>query len=135
MTEPTTEAGRRLLAYDLHDYDDQPTDISAEVLAIETEAAAAALAALRVEVEGLREALRNLPHRPHFGPGGHNGIERCVWRADVLETIDAALSQQDDRSGLAALRAEVAARVHWSDSRDRDWVIQCIDRHIGEASE
>jgi hypothetical protein len=61
MTEPTTEAGKRLLAeldevredyYPLDDYPD-----AANIAAIEAEARAAALRELREEVEGLDEAV------------------------------------------------------------------------------
>lgn len=101
VTEPTTEAGKRLLKWTAET--ERAGYFRQAVLDIETEAAAAALAALRVEVEGL-EVFR-LTHAYDF------------LRDDVLRLID-ALAPHDapalDRDRLASIR-DLLANYLWNE--------------------
>ncbi len=106
MTEPTTEAGRRLLADAMNmDEPSFPLDFGAAILAIEQEAAEKEYyryarmvsemrdeltAAIVAAVEGLR-----------VGPSEHPNIARLARDETVDLVLDAIREASDDRSSRA----------------------------------
>ena len=89
-TIPTTEAGRALLAY--AEAVDWPQQIVVDILAIEAEAAASALSALRAEVRTLSEnadlAYGSHQHDRHGGLNPERPCSDCRRFAAVLAAID-----------------------------------------------
>lgn len=88
-SEPRTEAGRTLAAYELHDFDDRPIGVASEIAAIEDEARSLALS----EVEA---AIR--VHRPLLN-AGDGTLECACGTFDGSERLSAHLLR-----AIAALR-------------------------------